>query len=179
MGMSSGFGSSGMGSANTLSGGIGTRSLLDSKQNGPQIKDLRRPSASECAMRELAGKKSPGMTANGQAGSGKVTTYTDASSLRGRSGDIYGDCDGAQGMRRRGAGGSTGTSSFVGIGSATRPQTAYDRRTGTLKAAKDGYVNRAATSSMMPKHPESAYDPVTGTLKPPRVQSAYQIYQQQ
>lgn len=163
------------GSANSLSGGIGTRSLVDSRQNGPQIKDLRRPSASECAMRELAGKTSPGMIGNTQAGSGKVTTYTDASALRSRSGDIYGDCDSAQRLR------PTRKSSMgvgqTGIGGGTLPQTAFDRSTGTLKAARDGYLNRSATSSMMPKKVESAYDPVTGTLKPSRVQSAYQIYQ--
>jgi hypothetical protein len=47
-------------------------------------------------------------------------------------------------------------------------QDGLQRRTNTLKAASDGYVNRSATSSMMPQEAPSMYDPATGTLRPTR-----------
>lgn len=61
---------------------------------------------------------------------------------------------------------------------AAKPATAYNRSTNTLKAARDGYINRSATSAMMPRKAPSMYDPATGVLRPPKKLNDYQIYQQ-
>ena len=41
-----------------------------------------------------------------------------------------------------------------------------------------GYINRSATSAMMPRKAPSMYDPATGVLRPPKKLNDYQIYQQ-
>lgn len=159
-----------LGVAQGSASSLGRSALMgQAMQNGVRPEDLRGPTASECAMRELSGK-APTLT-NRQDAGGRSHAFTDASSLQGqnRSGDIYGDCDS-----------STGLSGLNARGVTSNQASIYDKRTGTLKAAKDGYVNRTATSSMMPKRVESSFDPVTGMLKPPKVMSAYQqIYQSQ
>ena len=82
-----------------------------------------------------------------------------------RSGDIYADCSGSRKGSIRPRGGN-------------KPASAYNARTNTPKAASDGYVNRSASSAMMPRKAPSMYDPATGVLKPSKKQNAYQIYQQ-
>lgn len=165
-----GQGISQMGIAQGSASSLGRSALMgQAMQNGVRPEDLRGPTASECAMRELSGK-APSLT-NRQDAGGRARAFTDASSLQGqnRSGDIYGDCDSSMGL-----------SGLNARSVASMQGSAFDKRTGTLKAAKDGYVNRTATSSMMPKKIETSFDPVTGMLKPPKVMSAYQqIYQGQ
>lgn len=113
-------------------------------QNGKRPQDLKRPSATSCALHE----QTRGITAP-----------------MNRSGDIYADCSGNRkgSIRPRGS---------------NKPASAYNARTNTLKAASDGYVNRSASSAMMPRKAPSMYDPATGVLKPSKKQNAYQIYQQ-
>ena len=113
-------------------------------QNGKRPQDLKRPSATSCALHE----QTRGITAP-----------------MNRSGDIYADCSGNRkgSIRPRGS---------------NKPASAYNARTNTLKAASDGYVNRSASSAMMPRKVPSMYDPATGVLKPSKKQNAYQIYQQ-
>lgn len=132
-------------------------------QVGKRPEDLKRPSAGSCALRAQSGG-SPGRTTRQEA-SGKVHVFNDPATLSKRSGNIYADCDAAPpGMRAR--------------SKAAKPATAYNRSTNTLKAASDGYVNRSATSSMMPRKAPSMYDPATGVLRPSKKLDAYQIYQQ-
>jgi hypothetical protein len=45
---------------------------------------------------------------------------------------------------------------------AAKPATAYNRSTNTPEGGQDGYINRSATSSMMPRKAPSMYDPATG-----------------
>ena len=82
-----------------------------------------------------------------------------------RNGNIY-SCTGVPGSGKKRA--------YAGTG---RAKSAYNARTNTLNAATDGYVNRSATSSMMPRKAPSMYDPATGVLKPSRKLNAYEIYQ--
>ena len=114
-------------------------------QNGKRPQDLKRPSATSCALHE----QTRGITAP-----------------MNRSGDIYADCSGSK----------KGT--FRPRSAKSKPASAYNARTNTLKAASDGYVNRSASSAMMPRKAPSMYDPATGVLKPSKKQNAYQIYQQ-
>jgi len=114
-------------------------------QNGKRPQDLKRPSATSCALHEQTRG---------------ITTPTS------RSGDIYADCSGSK------------KGSFRPRSANNKPASAYNARTNTLKAASDGYVNRSASSAMMPKKAPSMYDPATGVLKPSKKQNAYQIYQQ-
>ena len=113
-------------------------------QNGKRPQDLKRPSATSCALHE----QTRGITAP-----------------MNRSGDIYADCSGNRkgSIRPRGS---------------NKPASAYNARTNTLKAASDGYVNRSASSAMMPRKVPSMYDPATGVLNTSKKQNAYQIYQQ-
>ena len=113
-------------------------------QNGKRAQDLKRPSATSCALHaQTRGIAAP----------------------MNRSGDIYADCSGNKKGSIRPRGGN-------------KPASAYNARTNTLKAASDGYVNRSASSAMMPRKAPSMYDPATGVLKPSKKQNAYQIYQQ-
>ncbi|WP_374262938.1 hypothetical protein [Zoogloea sp.] len=130
-------------------------------RDGKRAQDIKPPSATICALRE----QTRGIGTTRQDASGKVQVFNDPSSLSRRRGDIYGGCNTGPGavMAPRTGGG--------------RPTTAYTRGN-TLKAASDGYVNRSATSSMMPKKAPSMYDPVTGTLRPRKRPNAYQIYQE-
>ena len=132
-------------------------------QVGKRPEDLKRPSASTCALRAQSGASAGRATR--QEASGKTHVFNDPAALSKRSGNIYADCDAAlPGMHAR--------------SKAAKPATAYNRSTHTLKAASDGYVNRSATSSMMPRKAPSMYDPATGVLRPAKKLDAYQIYQQ-
>ena len=153
-------GLSGKSGSSTPFGGLGS-----SQQNGIRPQDLRRPTASSCALKEQSGRPVGGRSSR-QDASGRLHLSTDASASRNQSGNIYGNCDGPIAPGRRSA------------SSKTKLVTSYDKSTGTLKQARDGYYNRSATSSMMPRKVESAYDPVTGVLKPSRTQNSYRIYQQ-
>jgi len=145
-------------------------------QNGKRPGDLRRPSSTMCA---LQGKTLSATSTTRQDASGKLHLFNDPSSLKSRNGNIYGNC---------GSGGGTGSGLIrgtgvkmdngMGMGAGIRPPTsAYNARTNTLKAATDGYVNRSASSALMPKKAPSMYDPVTGVLKPSKSLNPYQIYQ--
>ncbi len=132
-------------------------------QNGRRAQDIQRPSSTICALREQTRGINGGTTR--QDASGKIHVFNDPSALNNRSGDIYADCSREAGRLRA-------------TRPATRATSAYNARTNTLKAASDGYINRSATSSMMPKKAPSMYDPATGTLKTAKRPNAYQIYQQ-
>jgi hypothetical protein len=133
-------------------------------QNGKRPDELRRPSSTMCALQGSTRTRSA-TTSTRQEASGKLHLFNDPSTLKSRNGDIYGNCGGSSGAGiRRGAGSGKVTS-------------AYNSRTNTLKAATDGYVNRSASSAMMPKKAPSMYDPATGVLKPSKSLNAYQIYQ--
>lgn len=123
--------------------------------------DVKQPSSTICALHEQT--RDIGTTR--QDASGKLTLFNDPRTLQNANGNIYNDCDKA----------------LVRGFSPRKPdklKSAYNARTNTLNAAADGYVNRSATSSMMPKRVESMYDPATGTLKPRKRPDAYSIYQQ-
>lgn len=123
--------------------------------------DVKRPSSTICALHEQT--RDIGTTR--QDASGKVILFNDPRSQQNASGNIYDDCDKAlvRGSFPR---------------KTDKLKSAYNARTNTLNAATDGYVNRTASSSMMPKRVESMYDPATGTLKPRKRPDAYNIYQQ-
>lgn len=123
--------------------------------------DVKLPSSTICALHEQT--RDIGTTR--QDASGKVTLFNDPRNQQNANGNIYDDCDKAlvRGFSPR---------------KTDKLKSAYNARTNTLNAATDGYVNRSATSSMMPKRAESMYDPLTGTLKPPKRPNAYSIYQQ-
>ena len=131
-------------------------------QAGKRPQDLQRPGVNNCGPRAKAG--SSGRITRQEA-SGKVHVFNDTAGLTKRSGNIYGDCTSPRPTLRPGS-------------RMAKPATAYNRSTNTLKAAKDGYINRSATSSMMPRKAPSMYDPATGVLRPAKKLDAYQIYQQ-
>lgn len=129
-------------------------------QDGVRPGDLRRPSANPCASSVQPPASVPGLRRDP---SGRVQVTGAPASGTARSGNIY-SCASDAGKIRANAG-------------AGRAKSAYNARTNTLNAATDGYVNRSATSSMMPRKTPSMYDPATGTLKPRSRPSAYDIYQ--
>ena len=137
----------------------GARSAYNDTRRSMQV---RPPSSTVCALRE----QTQGIGTTRQDASGKVQVFNDPRTSKRASGDIYGDCD------RSLAG------SMAPRGTAAKPKSAYNARTNTLNAASDGYVNRSATSSMMPKKLPSMYDPATGTLRANKRPNAYQIYQE-
>ncbi|HOB45520.1 MAG TPA: hypothetical protein PKM60_05090 [Zoogloea sp.] len=141
-------------------------------QVGKRPEDLKRPSSTSCALHEQTRGVVPSMR---QDASGKIRTFGDPSANKRRNGDIYADCtnSGDRVARLRSRVGS----STVMPRSGTKTNSAYNRNN-TLKAASDGYVNRSASSSMMPKKAPTMYDPATGILKPSKTTNAYQIYQQ-
>ncbi len=131
-------------------------------QVGKRPQDQQRQGAGNCGPRA---KTSGTGRVTRQDAAGKVHIFNDPAGLTNRNGNIYADCNGARPTMRPGS-------------KAAKPATAYNRSTNTLKAAKDGYINRSATSSMMPRKAPSMYDPATGVLRPPKKLNDYQIYQQ-
>ncbi len=123
--------------------------------------EVRPPSSTICALRE----QTQGIGTTRQDASGKIQVFNDPRTQKGSSGDIYGDCN-------------RSLSGRISPRTVAKPKTAYNARTNTLNAASDGYVNRSATRSMMPKKPPSMYDPATGTLRANKRPNAYQIYQE-
>lgn len=136
----------------------GARSAYNDTRRSMQV---RPPSSTICALRE----QTQGIGTTRQDASGKVQIFNDPRTNKRASGDIYGDCDRSLAGR-------------VAPRGIAKPKSAYNARTNTLNAASDGYVNRSATSSMMPKKPPSMYDPATGTLRANKRPNAYQIYQE-
>jgi len=131
-------------------------------QAGKRPQDLQPRSAGNCGPRAKSGGSG---RVTRQDASGKVHVFNDTAGLTNRNGNIYGDCNAARPAMRPGS-------------KAAKPATAYNRSTNTLKAARDGYINRSATSAMMPRKAPSMYDPATGVLRPPKKLNDYQIYQQ-
>lgn len=157
-------------------------------REGVRPEDLRPPSATMCALQGMSGRaKSTAVTR--QEASGRVVLSTDPSNLSGQSADIYSACDSTD---KRGAraglkpsSGSLLVDSTGGRinGTATTRQpnaktkSIYDARTNMLlgtRATKD----RTAGFANQPTKSTSLFDPVTGGIKPPKVMSAYSIYQQ-
>jgi len=134
-----------------------------STRDGKRAGDIKRPGSTICALRG----QTRGMTGSTtrQDASGKLHLFNDPARQKSRSGDIYDDCDGSLVTPPRAK-------------AARKPASAYNARTNTLNAATDGYVNRSATSSMMPRRPPSMYDPATGVLKGAKRPNAYRIYQE-
>ncbi len=131
-------------------------------QVGKRPQDLQRSGVGNCGPRA---KTSGTGRVTRQDAAGKVHIFNDPAGLTNRNGNIYADCNAPRATMRPGNKGA-------------KPATAYNRSTNTLKAAKDGYINRSATSSMMPRKAPSMYDPATGVLRPPKKLNDYQIYQQ-
>ncbi|MBN8281853.1 hypothetical protein [Zoogloea sp.] len=131
-------------------------------QAGVRPESLRRPSDTQCPPRSSAGS---GITSTRRDPSGRIHVYGETAPLNNRNGNIY-NCTGVPGSGKIRANAGAG-----------RPKSAYNARTNTLNAATDGYVNRSATSSMMPRKSPSMYDPATGVIKPSRKLNAYEIYQ--
>lgn len=131
-------------------------------QVGVRPENLRRPSSTLCG----PGSRSGSSTAvTRRDPSGRIQISGGAATQSNRNGNIYSCAStGAGGKIRANAG-------------AGKARSAYNARTNTLNAASDGYVNRSATSSMMPRKTQSMYDPATGVLRAPRKPSAYDIYQ--
>lgn len=142
-------------------------------QVGKRPEDLKRPSSTSCALHEQTRGVVPSMR---QDASGKIRTLGDMSANKRRNGDIYADCTNS-GDRVARLRSGVGSSTVISSRSGTKTNSAYNRNN-TLKAATDGYVNRSASSSMMPKKAPTMYDPATGILKPSKTMNAYQIYQQ-
>lgn len=156
-------------------------------REGVRPEDLRPPSATMCALQGMSGQARPTAVTRQEA-SGRVTLSTDPSNLNGKSADIYSACD-SSGKRTRSALKPAGGSLLVGStggrgpgGTAprlanARSKSVYDARTNMLvgtKATRDrtvGFANQ-------PTHSTSLFDPATGGLKPPKVMSAYGVYQQ-
>lgn len=131
-------------------------------QVGKRPEELKRPGVGNCG--PSARRGGTGRVTR-QDAAGKVHVFNDPAGLTNRNGNIYADCNSALPTMRSGS-------------ATARPTTAYNRSTNTLKAAKDGYINRSATSAMMPRKAPSMYDPATGVLRPPKKLNDYQIYQQ-
>ncbi len=131
-------------------------------QVGVRPESLRRPSSTLCGPGSRPGG---GVATTRRDPSGRIQISGGAATQGNRNGNIY-NCagSGANGKIRANAG--TG-----------KARSAYNARTNTLNAATDGYLNRSATSSMMPRKTPSMYDPATGALKPARRLNAYDIYQ--
>jgi len=129
-------------------------------QVGIRPESLPRPSSSLCASQ---GSSRGSMASTRRDPSGRIQVFGDPSAGPRPSGSIY-TCAGGSGKIRANAG-------------AGKARSAYNARTNTLNAASDGYVNRSATSSMMPRKTPSMYDPATGVLRTTRKPSAYDIYQ--
>ncbi|MDD3354881.1 hypothetical protein [Zoogloea sp.] len=130
-------------------------------QTGRRPEQLQRPSGMPCTQKPVRSNRQayPRQDASGRL------HMPGQNGLLNPGGNIYGNCGNTPppGIRAKAGSGPSGS--------------AYNNRTNTLKAASDGYVNRSATSSMMPRKPPSMYDATTGTLKPSRKLDAYQIYQ--
>ncbi len=131
-------------------------------QVGVRPEDLRRPSSTLCGPGSRTGT---GLSTTRRDPSGRIQISGGDAGQIGRNGNIY-NCSGT--------GGSGKIRANAGAGKA---RSAYNARTNTLNAATDGYVNRSATSSMMPRKTPSMYDPATGVLRTTRKPSAYDIYQ--
>ena len=97
--------------------------------------------------------------------SGRIHISGDSATSSNRNGNVY-NCAA-----------KSGSGKIRAIAGAGKAKSAYNARTNTLNAATDGYVNRSATSSMMPRKTPSMYDPATGVLRPSRKLNAYEIYQ--
>ncbi|RTL40008.1 MAG: hypothetical protein EKK49_03375 [Rhodocyclaceae bacterium] len=156
-------------------------------REGVRPEDLRPPSATMCAMQGISGHAKPSAVSRQEA-SGRVVLSTDPSSLSGQSADIYSACDSAGKRTRAGLRPGNGsllvdsTGGRIDNTAAARLRNAktksiYDARTNMLvgsKATKDrtaGFANQPAKST-------SLFDPITGGIKPPKVMSAYSVYQQ-
>ncbi|HQX05314.1 hypothetical protein [Zoogloea sp.] len=131
-------------------------------QVGVRPESLRRPSSTLCGPGNRPGNS---MATTRRDPSGRIHISGDSASPSNRNGNVY-NC--------AGKGGSGKIRANAGAGKA---KSAYNARTNTLNAATDGYVNRSATSSMMPRKTPSMYDPATGVLRPSRKLNAYEIYQ--
>lgn len=156
-------------------------------REGVRPEDLRPPSATMCAMQGISGHARPSAVSRQEA-SGRVVLSTDPSSLSGQSADIYSACD-STGKHAR-AGLKSGSGSLLvdatggrGPGGApsrlpnAKAKSIYDARTNMLvgtKATRD----RTAGFANQPTKSTSLFDPVTGGIKPPKVMSAYSVYQQ-
>lgn len=156
-------------------------------REGVRPEDLRPPSATMCALQGISGQAKPTAKTR-QDASGRVVLSTDPSSLSGQSADIYSACD-STGKRAR-AGLKPGSGSLLvdstggRVPGSTSPRLAtarskgiYDARTNMLlgtKATKD----RTASFANQPSRSTSLFDPATGGIKPPKVMSAYSVYQQ-
>ncbi len=131
-------------------------------QAGIRPESLRRPSSTLCPTQSQADND---IASTRRDPSGRIHVFGDMATQQNRNGNIY-SCTGVPGSGKKRA--------YAGTG---RAKSAYNARTNTLNAATDGYVNRSATSSMMPRKAPSMYDPATGVLKPSRKLNAYEIYQ--
>lgn len=140
-------------------------------QGGVRPENLKGPSGTVCNSQGM------GNGTTRRDPSGKVQLFNDTRALRSRSGNVYGNCnDSASGIRPHLPGTTSSAASGRLIGK-NKTKSAFNSQTNTLKAASDGYVDRSATSSMMPKKRASLYDPTTGGLRQPKVMDPYQIYQ--
>lgn len=140
-------------------------------QGGVRPENLKGPSGTIC------NSQGTGSGTTRRDPSGKVQIFNDTRALRSRSGNVYGNCgDSASSVRKRLPGTASSATSGRLIGK-NKTKSAFNNQTNTLKAASDGYVDRSATSSMMPKKRASLYDPTTGGLRQPKVMDPYQIYQ--
>lgn len=141
-------------------------------QGGVRPENLKGPSGMVCNSRGA----NSGTTRRDP--SGKVQIFNDTRSLRSRSGNVYGNCnDSASGIGLRPLPGTTSSGTTGRLVGKNKTKSAFNSQTNTLKAASDGYVDRSATSSMMPRKRASLYDPTTGGLRQPKVMDPYQIYQ--
>lgn len=171
--------------------GVGTQAGFGGvnvmNREGVRPEDLRPPSATMCALQGMSGQARPTAVTRQEA-SGRVILSTDPSNLSGQSADIYSACD-STGKRSR-AGLKAGSGSLLvdatggrgpgGVPSRlpnAKTKSIYDARTNMLvgtKATKD----RTASFANQPTKSTSLFDPATGGIKPPKVMSAYGIYQQ-
>lgn len=131
-------------------------------QVGVRPESLRRPSSTLCGPGNRSGSS---MAITRRDPSGRIQISGGTAAQSNRNGNIY-NC--------AGTGASGKIRANAGVGKA---RSAYNARTNTLNAATDGYVNRSATSSMMPRKTPSMYDPATGVLRPSSKLNAYDIYQ--
>lgn len=152
-------------------------------REGVRPEDLRPPSATLCALQGISGQARSTATTRQEA-SGRIVLSTDPSNLSGQSADIYSTCD-SNGKRARTGVKPGGGSLLAGVGgrspgarlASAKRKSIYDTRTNILigtTATRD----RTAGFANQPSRSSSLFDPATGGIRPPKVMSAYGVYQQ-
>lgn len=152
------------------------------RQTGKRPEEIAPPTQSECALKEQAGRLNSGSTR--QDAAGRVHVFNEGA-LKEKRAEISAGCSLTAGPGFR----------PPVSGKSKKPVSVWDKRSNTLKAARDGYVgssigtltpggasasagSTASMAALKSRKPQSVYDPVLGGVRPPKALSNNSIYQQ-